>query len=141
MSVLARAHGGFLESGGGAIGFVTWPLFLAEDAPPEAAARPLLVQLFDNPMLPLAGFLLIFYFIMIAPERRRKAEEAKRLSAISKNDRVITSGGLHATVVSASPDSDVVTIKLDDAGTMRVKISRWALSVSVAEDTAAKDSS
>ncbi len=92
-------------------------------------------------MLPLAGFLLIFYFIMIAPERRRKAEEAKRLSAISKNDRVITSGGLHATVVSASPDSDVVTIKLDDAGTMRVKISRWALSVSKVEDTAVKESS
>lgn len=105
-------------------------MLLAEDAAPDAEApKPFLLQLMENPLFPIAGVLLIFYLTLIAPERRRKAEEAKRMAAISKNDRVITAGGLHGTVVSAPVDSDVVTIRLDESGTVRVKASRWALTV------------
>ncbi|WP_182870536.1 preprotein translocase subunit YajC [Stieleria mannarensis] len=109
--------------------FVPW-LFLAEDVPAEVAEpKPFLLQLMENPLFPIAGIILIFYLTLIAPERRRKAEEAKRIAAIKKNDRVITNGGLHGTVVSAPSDSDVVTIRLDESGTLRVKVSRWALTV------------
>ncbi|MCO8120705.1 preprotein translocase subunit YajC [Stieleria sp. TO1_6] len=105
-------------------------LFLGDDAAPAAAGdKPLILQLMENPLFPIAGIMLIFYLTLIGPERRRKAAEAKRLSAITKNDRVITSGGLHGTVVSAPSDSDVITIRLDDNGTLRVKVSRWALTV------------
>lgn len=105
--------------------------FLAEgDAPAaEAEPKPFFLQLMENPLFPIVGIILIFYFTLIVPERRRKAEEAKRIAAISKNDRVITSGGLHGTVVSAPTDSDVVTIRLDESGAMKVKVSRWALSI------------
>jgi preprotein translocase subunit YajC len=93
------------------------------------ADKPFILQLMENPLFPIAGVILIFYLTLIVPERRRKAEEAKRLAAIKKNDRVVTSGGLHGTIVSAPSDSDVVTVKLDESGTLRVKVSRWALSV------------
>lgn len=110
--------------------FVPWALLLADDAPPaDGSSRPFLVQLMDNPMIPMVGVIAIFYLVFIVPERRRKAEEAKRMAAIKKNDRVITSGGLHGTVVNAPGDSDVVTVRLDDSGTLRVKVSRWALTV------------
>jgi preprotein translocase subunit YajC len=88
-----------------------------------------LLQVMENPLVPIVGIILIFYFTLIVPERRRKAAEAKRLAAIKKNDRVITAGGLHGTVVSAPSDSDVLTIRLDDSGSVRVKVSRWALTV------------
>jgi preprotein translocase subunit YajC len=105
-------------------------MILAQDAGPEAAEpKPFILQLMENPLFPIAGIMLIFYLTLIAPERRRKAAEAKRLAAITKNDRVVTSGGLHGTVVSAPSDSDVVTLRLDDSGTIRVKVSRWALSI------------
>lgn len=105
-------------------------MLLAEDAAPEAAEpKPFVLQLMENPLFPIVGIMLIFYLTLIAPERRRKAEEAKRIAAISKNDRVITAGGLHGTVVNAPNDSDIVTIRLDDSGTLRVKVSRWALTV------------
>lgn len=109
--------------------FVPWTLLADDVAPAAAEPKPFILQIFDQPLFPIAGILLIFYFTLIAPERRRKAEEAKRMSAITKNDRVVTSGGLHGTVVSAASDSDVVTIRLDESGTLRVKVSRWALTV------------
>lgn len=113
---------------------------MAEEAAPEAAeAKPFILQLMENPLFPIAGIMLIFYLTLIAPERRRKAAEAQRIAAITKNDRVITSGGLHGTVVSAPGDSDVITIRLDESGTLRVKVSRWALTV-VEEKTPKDDS-
>jgi preprotein translocase subunit YajC len=108
---------------------------LAQDAPPGADGEAsFLVQLVNNPLLPMVGIIAIFYLVFVIPERRRKAEEAKRMAAIKKNDRVITAGGLHGTVVNAPSDSDVVTVRLDDSGTLRVKVSRWALTV-VADKT------
>mgnify|MGYP001821263682 CR=1 FL=1 len=113
--------------------FVPW-MILAEEAGPEAVEpKPFLLQLMEIPVFPIAGILLIFYFSLIAPERRRKAEEAKRMAAITKNDRVNTAGGQHGTVVSAPPDSDVVTVRLDESGTLRVKVSRWAVTLDEAK--------
>jgi len=110
--------------------FVPRMLVIAQDAPPaDGEATSLLVQLVDNPLLPMVGVIAIFYLVFVIPERRRKTEEAKRMAAIKKNDRVITAGGLHGTVVNAPSDTDVVTVRLDDNGTLRVKVSRWALTV------------
>ena len=66
-------------------------------------------------------------------ERRRKAEEAKLMSSMKKNDRIITIGGIHGTIVSASPESKVVTIKIDEAGNTRVKINRSAVATIVSD--------
>ena len=105
-------------------------LFLAQDPPPAGdEPKSLLVQLVDNPLIPMVGVIAIFYLVFVIPERRRKTEEAKRMASIKKSDRVVTAGGLHGTVVNAPSDSDVVTIRLDDSGTVRVKVSRWALTV------------
>ncbi len=71
---------------------------------------------------------------MLAPERRRKAEEAKKMSALQKNDRVITIGGIHGVIVSASPDSDVITIRTDEGGNTRVKVNRTAIATVVNPD-------
>ncbi|MEM1225532.1 MAG: preprotein translocase subunit YajC [Planctomycetota bacterium] len=109
----------------------------------QAAAddRPFAVRFFDNPLLLPVGLLAIFYVTFWAPERRRKAEEARLLASIQKNDRVITAGGIHAVVVAAAPDSDVVTIKIDENGSTRVKINRSAISsvVSASQSKAKSD--
>ncbi|MEO1616232.1 MAG: preprotein translocase subunit YajC [Planctomycetota bacterium] len=106
-------------------------VILAEDAPDAEAAeaaKPFLLQMMENPLFPVVGVTLIFYFIYIVPERRRKVEEAKRMTGLKKNDRVVTAGGLHGTVVNTSED-DVVTVRLDENGSLRVKVSRWAVTV------------
>ncbi|MGB7327968.1 MAG: preprotein translocase subunit YajC [Rubripirellula sp.] len=83
---------------------------------------------FLSPFLLPAGLLFLFYFIVIAPERRRKSDEAKLMSAIKKNDRVVTIGGIHAVVAAVSPDSDVVTLRIDENANTRIKVNRSAIS-------------
>ena len=66
----------------------------------------------------------LFYFIVLAPERKRKRREQMRLAQISKNDRVITAGGIHGVVVQANPKSDVITVRIDDKQNVRVRVNR-----------------
>jgi preprotein translocase subunit YajC len=90
------------------------------------AASPL--QGFFNSPLPLfAGLAMIWYLTWFLPEKRKRLEEAKMLASLVKNDRIVTLGGLHGTVVSAVPDSDVIVLKIDEAGNTRVKVNRSAV--------------
>ncbi len=95
---------------------------------------------FLSPFLLPAGLLFLFYFIVIAPERKRKSAEAKLMSAIKKNDRVVTIGGIHAVVAAISPDSDVVTLRIDENANTRIKVNRSAIARVVTEkETSGKD--
>ena len=49
------------------------------------------------------------------------------LSQIGKNDRVVTAGGIHGVVVSARPESQVVTIRIDDKQNVRIRVNRSAI--------------
>ena len=104
---------------------------LAQDG---AAPEPTPIQsILGNPFLPIVGLFFLYYFIVIAPERRRKREDAIMKSSLKKNDRIITIGGIHGTVVAAPQDSNVVTIKIDESGATRVKINRSAIATIVSD--------
>jgi preprotein translocase subunit YajC len=118
-----------------AIAFSALSLLAQDDAaaPPETFIGKLLT----NPMTPLVGLFLLFYFIFILPEKRRKAQEANLMSSLKKNDRVVTIGGFHAVVVAAPQDSPVITVRLDE--NTRVKINRSAIAKIVHDDTDGKN--
>ncbi|TWT81771.1 preprotein translocase subunit YajC [Planctomycetes bacterium CA13] len=119
------------------LGFIVTNV-LAQDA---AAPEPTFVEkLFSNPLLPIIVIIFFFYTMLLAPEKRRKAEEAKLLSSLKKNDRIVTVGGIHGTVVSVSPDSDVVTIRCDEGGNTRLKINRSAVTTIVNPNKESKES-
>ncbi len=107
----------------------------AGDAAPPAAPTGIGAVL-NNPLFPLVGLFVLFYFIFILPERRRKTEEAKMMSSLKKNDRIVTVGGIHGMIVAAPSDSDVVTVKIDEAGNTRVKLNRSAIAKIVKESDA-----
>ena len=83
--------------------------------------------LFQNPLLPIGILFFLFYFIVLAPEKKRKRKEQAMLARISKNDRVVTTGGIHGVVVAAPPESDVVTIRIDDKQNVRIRVNRSAI--------------
>ncbi len=43
---------------------------------------------------------VVFYFFMIRPQQKRQKEHQKLLAALKKGDRVVTSSGIHGTVVN-----------------------------------------
>jgi len=94
----------------------------------EVVARDLspFQQFLSSPFTLLGGLMALFYLFVLLPERRRKAEESTRLSAIKKNDRIVTTGGIHGVVASIG-DADTIVIRLDESGTARMKIDRKAV--------------
>jgi preprotein translocase subunit YajC len=88
----------------------TFILPLLMGAPPanaEAGTGSLLTG-----FLPLIAIVLIFYFLIIRPQNKKRKETEKMLAAIKKGDKVVTIGGLHGTVQSLK-DTTVI-IKVDD---------------------------
>ncbi|MFA5320087.1 MAG: preprotein translocase subunit YajC [Candidatus Omnitrophota bacterium] len=61
-------------------------------------------------LLPLAMIFVVFYFMLIRPQRMRDKEHQKMLASLSKNDEVVTSGGIHGTVVNVKETSVVLRV-------------------------------
>lgn len=74
--------------------------------------------------LPLILVFGIFYFLLIAPMRKRQKAHQQMLSALKKGDRVLTSGGLYGEI-HALDDTSVVLRIADD---VKVKVARHAIS-------------
>lgn len=72
---------------------------------------------FLMPMLLIFG---IFYFLMIRPQAKKQREHEAMLKAVTRGDRVVTTGGLHGTVVGES--DDVLTLEIAMAGKERVRV-------------------
>lgn len=85
--------------------------------PPEQAANPLMQ------LIPFALMAAIFYFIVLRPEQKKKAEHTKRVSELQKNDGVVTAGGIHGTVVGLKDKT--VLIRIDD--NVKIEVDREAI--------------
>ena len=65
-------------------------------------------------LIPIVGIAILFYFMLIRPQRREQAKREAMLSALKKNDRVVTIGGIMGSVANISSDGQEVTLKVDD---------------------------
>jgi preprotein translocase subunit YajC len=72
---------------------------------------------------------LIFYFMIVRPQQKRSKERQKMLDAIKKGDKIITSGGVHGTVVGIEEKTVLVQI----ADNVKVKVDRGSVSSIVGE--------
>ncbi|MFO0867689.1 MAG: preprotein translocase subunit YajC [Pirellulales bacterium] len=93
-----------------------------------------LLQFLLGPALPFVMIALLAWLMFFRPEGRRRAEFAKLLAGLKKNDRVLTAGGLYGTIVNAPKDSEDVTLKIDEAGNVRVRVLRTAITRVVNSD-------
>lgn len=59
-----------------------------------------------------AGLFAIFYFLLIRPQQKQRREREAMLGAVKRGDRVVTSSGLHGTVVGLNEHT--VTLKVAD---------------------------
>ena len=57
-----------------------------------------------------AGWIAIFYFFMIAPQRKREKKINEFRSNIKKGDKVVTIGGIHGTIREIKEDSFILEI-------------------------------
>ena len=61
--------------------------------------------------LMMGGFLVLMYFMVLGPERKRRKQTESMLAALKNGDRVVTLGGMHGVVSQVGEKS--VTIRID----------------------------
>ena len=70
--------------------------------------------------------ILIFYFFILRPQKRRQKERQKLLESLKKGDKVVTMGGIHGTIVGMDDKTvlmqvtDVVKLKFDKSAVTSV---------------------
>ncbi len=57
---------------------------------------------------------VLFYMVVWRPEQRKQRSARDQLSALKKNDRVVTIGGIYGVVANIHRDADKITLKVDD---------------------------
>ena len=93
---------------------------------------------------PLYAFLpwiligVLFYVMIIRPQNRKQAELKSMLGSLKKNDRVVTAGGIHGTIVNAPQDSEEVTIKVDENTNTRLRVQRSSISRVITSDSSSE---
>lgn len=68
---------------------------------------------------------LVFYFFLIRPQQKREQEKQNMISQLKKNDEVITTSGIHGTVVNVKEST--LVLRVDD--NVKVELEKSAVSV------------
>lgn len=75
-------------------------------------------------LLPIILIFVVFYFLLIRPQKKTQDEHKKMVAGLKKNDEVITSGGIHGTIVNVKDHT--VTLRVDD--NVKVEVQKNSIS-------------
>jgi len=75
-------------------------------------------------LVPLAVMLGIFYFLLIAPMRKRQKQQEQMISELKTGDRVVTAGGIYGTIVGIKDDR--LTLRIADQ--VKIEITKSSVS-------------
>jgi preprotein translocase subunit YajC len=79
-------------------------------------------------LLPMVVIGVLFYFMLIRPERRKRAELQKVLDELKENTRVVTIGGIIGTIVGFGKTKEEVILRVDEKTNTRIRVLRSAIS-------------
>lgn len=85
-------------------------------------------------LIMMGGVLLIMWFMMFLPERKARKKKQEQIDALKKNDKVLTTSGMYATVAAVN-EADLV-LKFDDGGT-RIRVVKSAIATVLSADDGA----
>lgn len=107
---------------------------LADEAASETPEQPPLGSMF----IPLALMAVVFYFLILRPQTKERRRHEQMVRELKKNDRVVTAGGIIGTVANVTPDSNEITVKIDD--NTRIRVLKSHINVAPVEPKDSKDS-
>ena len=90
----------------------------------EAATEGIDISSIISLVLPFAIIILVFYFMLIRPENKRKKSVQQMLSELKVGDEITTRGGLIGKITAIKDDK--ITIQSGKDGTT-FQIMRWAI--------------
>ena len=94
-----------------------------EGAPEELSGAASIVALIGS-LLPMILIFVVFYFMMIRPQRKKDKQVKEMLNNLKKDDRVCTIGGIYGTIVSLKDDTITLAVGKDN---LSMVVARWAI--------------
>lgn len=85
--------------------------------------------------MPFILIAVLFYFLLLRPQRQEQARRQAMLGAIKKNDRVLTIGGIYGVVTNVQRESDEVTIKVDESTNTKLRMTLSSIARVVGEES------
>jgi preprotein translocase subunit YajC len=83
---------------------------------------------------PFIAIAILFYFVILAPQRRDQKKRDQLRNELKKDDRVVTIGGILGTVANVLPERDEVVVKVDD--NLKIRFRRSAIAEVLSADRA-----
>lgn len=75
-------------------------------------------------ILPLVLMFVVFYFLLIRPQKKKDKKVKEMLAALKNGDRVCTIGGIYGTITSIKDDTIELSVGRDN---VKLVFARWAI--------------
>ncbi len=82
-------------------------------------------EAFGGMMPMLVGMMLIFYFLLIRPEKKRREAQLALLTAMKEGDAVVTTSGIYGNV--SKIDGDDIVLVIDTKKDVRMRVRKDAV--------------
>ncbi len=96
---------------------------MMQSAGAQGAANPLMG------LLPFFLIMVVFYFLLIRPQRKQQKEVQNLQNNLKKNDYVVTSGGIHGVVANVKES----TVSLKIADNVKIEINKNSIAYLVTD--------
>ena len=75
-------------------------------------------------LLPMILIFVVFYFMLIRPQRKKEKKVQEMLNALKVGDRVSTIGGIYGTITAIKDDTLELSVGRDN---VKLIFARWAI--------------
>ena len=75
-------------------------------------------------LLPMILIFVVFYFMLIRPQRKKEKKVQEMLNALKVGDRVSTIGGIYGTITAIKDDTLELSVGRDN---VKLMFARWAI--------------
>ena len=75
-------------------------------------------------LLPMILIFVVFYFMLIRPQRKKDKQVKEMLNNLKKGDRICTIGGIYGTIKSIKDDTIELSVGREDT---KMIVARWAI--------------
>jgi preprotein translocase subunit YajC len=90
-------------------------------------------------MLPVFAIIgVLFYFMLVRPQRREQQTRQSMLEALKKNDRVVTVGGIYGVVSNIRKELDQVSLTVDEKNGTVIRVTLASIARVIRDEPASE---
>ncbi len=97
----------------------------------DATATGSSTQQLLTTILPIAALFLVFYFVLLRPEKKRKKEAEDMRNSLAVGDKITTIGGIMGTICSVKDDTITIETSIDKN---KMVFAKWAVQTKEKKD-------